>query len=1140
MQQRVRVFTRAVLLCAATALFLPAAALAQEGTITGVVRDASGAVLPGVTVEVRSPALIEGVRTTTTEGNGQYRLLALPVGTYEVRFSLPSFSTVRRENIGITTGFTATVNAEMRVGEVTEEVTVIGESPTVDVQNARQVTTFTGEDLRDLPTARNVSSLIVLVPGITTTGFGGNFAQGLCPGGAGVFCNPNVNNFNAHTGAEDGISLTQGRLQVDGMVVNTASTGMVTGAIGGYLADVANAQEVSFNLTGALGESETGGTSINIVPRTGGNRYAGNYITTYSQDKWWDRNNRTRTGAQPNLINYDYDVSGAFGGPILRDRLWFYSVGRSQGKESGQTGGPFYYNLNAGVWGANYLPDRERGPVYYTNVWRNVSTRLTLQATPRNKFNIFWDEQDSCQDPCDGVVSVYTSPESWWSVQTRPNRLQQLTWTNPFSNRILLEGGLNIVAGHYDFSRHRYIDNPQHIPRVTETGNNVGMDHVATRVNAFAGGAFWPMTTGSIPSGRVDNLDNYRTRGSVSYITGSHNAKMGYEGQYYSQIQNVFSNGPRMTFTYSQPGTACLTSADPLACGNTSLYFPEDPDNRLRRPVPSNFQINTGPRSFDEKVWTHSFYLQDQWTLNRFTLNGALRYDNARSKYNPTCVGPDVFVVEAYCTPAQDGVNFHNISPRWGVAWDVFGTGRTAIKWNMGKYVSAAGFHGIYTGVNPARRTQNTLNRSWQDLNGNRYPDCEFLNFTAHDHLGDTCNAPGGGTAIRFGRDPYGLDDAGLPIGLQTTQCGRTETGIPDAVQEYCARSGQNLLSGWNKRRETWQFGLGIQRELLPRLSAEVTFNQRWTANQLVSDSLGVGCDFYQDNTDQCMADLLNYQSDQQSFYMVQAPLDPRLPNGGGYWITGLNNRSTVNAVTSLGTAQTNQNISAGWKGVDTNFILRARGGLRLNGGTSTGASYGDNCAVMNDNPSLRQREGNSRPACNPRRPFQTQVRGSASYTVPFVDVLVSTVFQSRPGPAISANYQFNLADVVWMPGSEWRATNTAGCPTAFPTGCLYPGNTGTQSPTINLLDTGDMYGSRYQLIDLKFAKNIRFARRRVNLGVDIYNVFNSDAIIGYSTAYNPVETHDPDGNPIIANAWRSASTLVPPRYARFSVQFDF
>ena len=99
-------------------------------------------------------------------------------------------------------------------------------------------------------------------------------------------------------------------------------------------------------------------------------------------------------------------------------------------------------------------------------MWRNVNARITWQATAKNKFNFFWDEQDFCQDPCLGVVSVYTSPESWWSVETRPNRLQQVSWTNPLTNKILLEGGLSVDhAGVLD-QRAPRVHQPRSIPRV--------------------------------------------------------------------------------------------------------------------------------------------------------------------------------------------------------------------------------------------------------------------------------------------------------------------------------------------------------------------------------------------------------------------------------------------------------------------------------------------------------------------------------------------------------------------------------------------------------------------------------------------------------------------------------------------------
>ena len=136
----------------------------------------------------------------------------------------------------------------------------------------------------------------------------------------------------------------------------------------------------------------------------------------------------------------------------------------------------------------------------YTNSWRNVNARITWQPTQRNKFNIFWDEQDFCQDPCSGVVSVYTSPESWFSPQTRPNRLQQASWTNPLTNKVLLEGGVSVTHQKYNTTAHREFTNPIGIPRVSEIGDTAGGDDIATRVNQFAGGTAFALTSGSLNS----------------------------------------------------------------------------------------------------------------------------------------------------------------------------------------------------------------------------------------------------------------------------------------------------------------------------------------------------------------------------------------------------------------------------------------------------------------------------------------------------------------------------------------------------------------------------------------------------------------------------------------------------------------
>src|SRR5438477_5814473 len=309
-----RMFAIAVVL-----ILLPAAAYAQGGQIAGTVRDASDAVIPGVIVEVTSPALIERVRSTTTDGSGQYRIANLPIGTYTVTFTLEGFSKQQRDSVVLTTGFTAAVNATMSVGQRSETITVVGEAPTVDVQNARQVATFAGETLRDLPTARNLRSILTLTPGLTVTGLGAD-----CVGGVGVWCNNNIYNLSSHTATNDTDGGLQGRVMVNGTIINTGGGAGIMGMTGGYVADIANAQEVNVQISGALGESETGGAAINIIPRTGGNHFAGNYSSSYTRRAWFSANNEAYPSITSNYpIIRDYDVSMAFGGPIKRDRLWF-------------------------------------------------------------------------------------------------------------------------------------------------------------------------------------------------------------------------------------------------------------------------------------------------------------------------------------------------------------------------------------------------------------------------------------------------------------------------------------------------------------------------------------------------------------------------------------------------------------------------------------------------------------------------------------------------------------------------------------------------------------------------------------------------------------------------------------------------
>jgi hypothetical protein len=1153
--------TGKVVLAAVTVLILaPAAVFAQDGQITGTARDSQSAVMPGVLVEVTSPALIEKLRTATTDSAGQYRITNLPVGTYKVSFSLAGFTKQERDGVLLTSDFTATVNATLTVGQLTETVVVSGTTPVVDVQNAREVINLQGSQIRDLPTSRNANSLLELTPGISSqykasssqSPFG---APGVCVGGIGVFCSPNMAGFNVgDTGtAVDQTNLAQGRVLVDGQVVNSGGTVPIFGQTGGYTTDVANSQEVNIRVSGPLGESETGGSEINIVPRTGGNRYSGNFFLSYTTENWFGTNN----GSYPNIpaafqpVKNDHDVSIGYGGPIKRDHLWFYAVGRDQGIRKLPVGVDFWPNLWEGKYGYNYQPDRNQPRVEYTNLWRNVNLRLTWQASQKNKFNFFWDEQDSCQDPCTGVVSVSTSPESWASPSTKPNRLMQATWTNPLTTKILLEAGLSVNKQFYSLASHREYTNYIDIPRVSEIGDTAGADSTAPRVNPFAGGVFFPLTTGSINNEigglfETRDLANYRSRASISYVTGRHHAKIGYDGGRYSQIETNKVNSLQQTWNYASPAATANCNI-PGACGNTSLQFPNDPNNLGRHPVPSTIDYNTGSAALDDHVMYSALYAQDQWTLKRVTAGFALRYDHATSGYGQTCMGPNQFVPNAFCVPAADGVNYNDVTPRVAVAWDVQGNGKTAVKMNTGKFNNAAGISGIYSTANAGRRTVNLLRRNWTDTNGNRRVDCNLMNFTPNGECGTFVPfifGPAGlvttNDTARFGKDPLSLDAAGNPVGLQTSQCGRTEQGIPAAVTAYCNQYGESLVDGWGRRRGEWQFDIGIQQEIMPRLTAEFLYHRRNYTNIVTSDQLGTGCDRYNgaQNVRACQDGMLNYTNPSYDFFTVTAPTDPRLPGGGGYKILGLNDTKTIlPAGPSVQTYMTERQYT--WNGFDTNFNWRGPRGILAMIGTSTGRTERDTCYAELDAPNVRGRDGAPYQAgCLNFMPFQTTVKGSATYNVPKVDVLVSTVFQSLPGAEQTASLTYSKDQVTWNPASASRATQ----PCAIPTngvGCFITpaaGGTATTVP-VQLLLSNEYWGERVTTFDFKIAKNIRFSNKRLNVGVDIYNFFNSDAVTTYQSQYVVDNPATPAVEP---NNWLQPTGLVSPRFFRLQVQLDF
>ena len=736
-------------------------ALYAQGAIAGTVRDSSGAVLPGATVEASSPALIEKVRSAATDGTGQYRIENLRPGTYVVTFTLSGFSTVKREGIEVTGSFTATVNAELKVGSVSETITVSGETPVVDVQSAQRQTVLSKDIIGAIPTAGTYNALLVLVPGV----FGGqqDVDRGPC-----ISCT-----FSTRGSLLTGRANSEGRLQMDGLSFAVPQAGGTN-----YLVDTRNAQEVTFTTSGSLGEVESGGPVLNVIPRTGGNTFSGtgfaNWANSSLQGSNYTQELKDAGLTSPNPLIKLYDVSGAIGGPLKKDRLWFFATERAQGSSTYISS--LYYNKNAGLANAwTYAPDLNRQG-FEDHTWENTTLRLTWQASPRHKINVFWDEQIICPNCKNGGLNANAlfSPEANGKGDFYPQRTQQATWSSPLTSRFLIEAGVGAYIGEWGG---RPKDSPytQDLARIVEQCTN------GCPANGDIPGLNYRSQT-TIGTSDAQNLnETYTWRASGSFVTGAHSLKVGYIGTH-------------------------------LIAGTNSFRGPADLSYRVNNGVPNQLteyitHFVTEPHTRDD-----AFFGQEQWTHKRLTLQGALRFDHSWSYSAPVQEGPTRFLPTPLIFPRTPGVDaFWDISPRMAAIYDALGNGKTALKLNFGRYLEST-----ITGSNfglqipTSRIAGSNVSRSWTDANGNFTPDCDLSNPNAQDLRasgGDFCAAIGN---ANFGKAVFNntIDPA--------------------------------LLSGWGVRPSDWNFGVSLQHEILERVSVEVGYTRRWYNGFIVTDNLAV------------------------------------------------------------------------------------------------------------------------------------------------------------------------------------------------------------------------------------------------------------------------------------------------------------
>src|SRR5262245_57077700 len=563
-------FVNAILVLVALVV-IPATAHAQA-SIVGTVRDSSGAVIPGVMVEASSPVLIEKTRSAVSNESGQYSIESLRPGSYTVTFTLRGFTSVKREGIELAGAFIATVNADMKVGGVADTVTVTAESPLIDTTSSRDQEVLSSQTIGDIPTSRQYSAFTHLIPAINVQQ---NDFEGTNPALYSVF--------QIHGGRRN-----EGQVLVDGM--NGGYQGM---GVSGYVPEVGNAQEVVFSLTGGLGEATTGGPQMNIVGKQGGNQFHGTIFFSGTGSAFQGSNPSSDVRAKglkaKNLNKKLFETNVAVGGPIVRDKLWFYATYRNM--ISRQNVASMWVNKNAGdptKW--TYDPDKTRQAVGDGN-WNNGSARLTWQATPRNKISVWSSIQYSCINCIVGgdgtglgFGASISSPEGTMTNENHPSTMTQVKWESAVNTRLLLEANAQLGPYFWWGSRQKNAFDKTLIPVQETAGTIPGINYR---------GANWTGHTG------YTNI----IQGAASYITGSHSTKFGVRWHNNdSTFPKNYYNDAQMKYTF-QNGSPT----------QVSVYADQASQQ-------------------EQKQNMFALYAQDRWKIGRLSLTGGLRFERKSTR----------------------------------------------------------------------------------------------------------------------------------------------------------------------------------------------------------------------------------------------------------------------------------------------------------------------------------------------------------------------------------------------------------------------------------------------------------------------------------------------------------------------------
>jgi len=861
------------------ALLTATTASAQSSGIAGVVRDSSGGVLPGVTVEASSPALIERTRSVVTDAQGRYNIVDLRPGVYTVTFALTGFSTVRREEIQLSAQFVATVNADLRVGTLEETVTVTGESPIVDTSNVVKRQIVDREVIESMPTSKNWSTL-----GIMTVGVYSN--QNDVGGSAGE----HQNQLKAHGGSFNDRIVQLDGLMIANMACNYACTGIST--------NDGSTQELSYEFGAISAEVGGGGVRVNIIPREGGNRFSGTSFFNFANSSLQGNNVDDAMRAQ-NVLTADsieriYDGSFAIGGPLKQDKIWFWTAHRFWGYEQIRTN--TFYEKNP--FDFVFDPDPSR-PGTETQENGSLDMRLTWQISPRNKISGYYNYAPRNTNHWTLVSTIQPDASN---LQNLPvNHFETLTFRSTISSKLLFEAAAGNMTE--TWTREPVED--------SETSKGYPVTEQTTGINFRAYSATF--------SRNYTSLRSYRT--SLTYVTGSHAFKVGM----------TLQEGPAITDVYTSHDTA-LT---------------------VRNGAPFQVTVRTTPYTARERLVADlGIYAQDTWKFDRLTANLGIRFDYLNGKIDKQTAAGGTWIGPRSFEELTDVPNYKDIGPRLGLAYDVFGNGKTALKGTVSRYILPYTL-AVTRLLNPFNTSVNTATRSWNTDNGDGIPQVSELGPLSNNAFGQV------NVATRY-------DDP--------------------------------TIRGFGKRRGNWEYAASVTQEVMPRLSLDVGYYRRIQNNFTATDNLDVApADFEPYCVTSPRDPRLPGGGGQQIcglYDIVPAKF-------------GVATNNIVRRVADLGVEQNEV-----FDGLDLTFAARLGGGVFLNGGVATGRTHFDQCGAYVDNPAEAfGLTGSTFAYCDYSSGMLTQFKVNGSYTLPWQQIQIGGVLQNLPGQQILAQWNITQAD---------------------------------------------------------------------------------------------------------------------------------